>query len=524
MAKRPPEHANDGIATDELRKILPKPWIYKSPRDAFGGFEYGEDWLVEIVEKDNPTGVEFCVQNKVTSKVAKRRISVAIEVDTLHRLHALGRPVLLHIFSSTDSQSYWMWLEDFYAQNQAKWKRKKQVSVSIPARNMLTTESIEQIREYAAKFHRQQSFLKRYSAISRTDPDYKLQLVVDDEKELVVIQAKHDKPRPMTITFTDSENAKLFRESLETGVRGHVLANIELSGIIEPGAVELTIFPHVSEASFPQKIEMFSANGEKLCEIPYLNMKLTREGSIQRTWEGVSQTLPVTVIITHNQAQKGFNVKYDIDLDTRNPLELRSRFAFVDCFTSCDLFRLVYLETGESIEIPQNHSTVIERSLIDQSYRELVDFLATIADKLHIMIEIPDEVSGQEMTILENICNVLNTGVYYDFKGQKRPQLLVQMQASTAQKLLSDIQKGDSEGTVEYKGGIMTVEILGHKIELGPVVYVFHEVSLVDVQDLERQLQGLTEDSADMVEFRCNFDNEHSYTKFLNWFHDPASS
>lgn len=517
MARRPREHTYDKVATRKLQAVLPDEWIFKSDREVDSGFEYGEDWLIEIVEDEKPTAIELCVQNKVTKRSGKRSISVSVEIDTLDHLHNLGRPVLIHIYSTVSDRSYWMWLEDFYAKNKPKWKGQKTASISIPTTNVLDAGSVKHIREYAAKFHQRQAFVKRFEAISRTDPDYRLDLMLTDKGNIVVFHAKHENPRPFTFTLPNPESVTLFQRSLETGESVRVPATFRLDGIIDTERGQLAIFPLVPKEEFPQKIEIFSDNGLKLAEIPFVHMKLVQEGSALSVWKGQSKRPPVLVTMSTDRSKGKSQVNFDVDLKGKNPVELQKRFTFSDYLISCTMIRFTNLETGVSVDLPQGRT---DKNIlpIDEVYRKLVGFLATIAEKTGVLIELPDEISDENLAIIENVATIVSDGIYYAYKELEENWLEFELEAIDAQKVLIDLTQGkeNQEGYVESEGEPnQFAEILGHKIELGTTIQIFLGV-VVDRIDLEEQLKSVIDENQSLT-IHCTFDRQQSYIKYVHW-------
>jgi hypothetical protein len=152
---RPKAHETDEIAKWVFRSALPAAWI---PREQHP--DYRIDFVVEVFENEQPTGVFFSAQLKGTTAprfvASGTRVSVKIETEHLaYWVEKVPFPALLVVVDATQKHGWWIDLQR-YAREELKsvpWKSRSTVNIHVPVENRIeNTTSLRSAVQRAFEF------------------------------------------------------------------------------------------------------------------------------------------------------------------------------------------------------------------------------------------------------------------------------------------------------------------------------------------------------------------------------------
>lgn len=421
MSKSPKSHSNDRVASDALRTILPKTWLWKSPRDVDSGREHGEDCVIEIVDgNENATGAEFSVQNKVNPRVHKQYVSVSgIKLTTLERLIGLGRPVLLHAYDTQKEMSYWLWLDDWYVKfmSERKTKRPKTITVQIPLQNVLDEASAQDIRARVMWEHRKLKEVKVADLINQTNPDFRIEVSANAQSITKIINAKHDGAIPVLRPMDEAANQAMMY-ALQMGQAVQVNGRFAIEGVpsllFENGVAEVVqaiICPVGEVKTFPLRVEFLNEREEVVFRSPHVIMGLVQPGTVVRRWEGHNPDQYVTYSMTQNYKERVARFEVKFSSRQRSAREWAEFLQITLSLKSAKKARLTNLKTdqSQSVEVLGMTTWVSLDEL--EFWRQFFQELSSIENALGIEINLPREFSGNEHGKVQAILEALRTGI-----------------------------------------------------------------------------------------------------------------
>jgi hypothetical protein len=151
--KRPRTHEIDEEAMRILKSFLPAAWISNEQHP-----DYGKDFLVEIVEDQDLTGLSFFIQLKGQESI--KPISDGVYVTfPLKKKHAiyyadkLKQPIFLALVDVSRRAGYWLFLQKHLLDDWPKqnWRFQKTVTVQLPTSN--TLDKIDALRSAVKAAH-----------------------------------------------------------------------------------------------------------------------------------------------------------------------------------------------------------------------------------------------------------------------------------------------------------------------------------------------------------------------------------
>ncbi|KYF79817.1 hypothetical protein BE11_05290 [Sorangium cellulosum] len=248
--------------------------------------DLGEDLRVRIFDQGTSTGLSFCVQLKSVLDAERRKrkrgpeeLRYRLEVKDLERWEVQAELVILLVWDVELRTGYWQTIPAIIEALDARdptWRGRKTVTVAVPAEQGTDDRGLRQLRWVVA--------------------DRSLPLVA--------------KRSPITLRFTESsggtESWRAFQEVLARGTRvvfqGAAAPEIEMPawyrrlygdrGRVE--RVEITSRP--PDGSIPVRVEVYSAEGA--AALPYVDLRVTRQGSKESVLSNEHQHLPFALEVT----------------------------------------------------------------------------------------------------------------------------------------------------------------------------------------------------------------------------------
>lgn len=336
--QKPASHSNSKIARSDLKKYLPEDWnLAKNVDDDDSGIEWGEDWIVEIVEDHQATGAKFGIQSKVLRRkdaINSKGIGTSIEITTINRLFDLPYPVLFHYVHPKTRSSYVMWLDDWMShQKDLSWRtnQKGAITVRIPAipQNRLGSDTVEQIRQKALAYSLNLGNYKIVDLINRSSKDHRVDLLQTEKGIKIAIHALHDHAIPQ-VTPLDEEAIQAFEKMSDTGLPTPITGKVGFSNIpplLTQYMQEFNLTTAVARNNITlNKTMVFSvdfsdAERRILYRTAQISMKVVQQGRKIIKWEGSSQVDGITLWITRSREKpKQFELGFELTSDDEIPL------------------------------------------------------------------------------------------------------------------------------------------------------------------------------------------------------------
>lgn len=200
--KRPRSHEIDELAMRVFQCALPPSWVVnKQPLD------YAKDYLVEIVEAGNLTGITFLVQLKGQESLSlsrdgkhatfwlKRKYAVYY-ADKVHQ------PVFLVLVDVNNKLCYLVFVQAHLLDDLRgkKWRKKDTVAICVPTQNQLTDtaalrKAVEAANQYMNALHPTsvKTAIKAHQLrLESLDPRFGVQIDVINEREFVTVLPKEE--------------------------------------------------------------------------------------------------------------------------------------------------------------------------------------------------------------------------------------------------------------------------------------------------------------------------------------------
>lgn len=531
MPKSSKHHSRDRVATDFLRALFPKTWLFKSPRDVDSGREYSEDWIIEIVDEDeHPTGIEFCIQNKTGIKFHKSHISFILTRDDIKRFVSLQRPVLLHAHDTKNHKSYWKWFAEWYGlEFNNDISDKKTVTIRIPLTCILDDEAIKSIRAYASWVHRQRTIERNAELVNvRYKHDFHVSVSSDSTSITTLIYAKHEKAIP-TVVALDENASNAMIQAIELGQPVPLVGRFALEGIPEPlredSIVELEfalIWPHIPEHKVPVKIEFLDEAGEMLLRSPFVLLEVIQPGTMVWRMQGKDEKNFVTYTFSENKKEKKQQFAVTFECKSRSIAELTKYFDLVDRARLVKQFKITYLDSDpEEVDYKDGTNFFPQKlSAEATAIRFIIKTFILIETELGISILLPEKIDDQLLQNCELITKVLFEGEAPMDIDLYIPKDHIIIGRDFTDKVRDVVERFEKYGYIDLylqnQATELTFEFMGHLLNFGRGRQMFKNCKILNLEYLKSLLQEdhITEDRQNIV---FEPDREQAVWQFFDW-------
>lgn len=538
MTKSTLHHDRDGLAIKALLKTLPTWWLYKNPANIFGGKEYSEDLIIEIVNNDpsrTVSGIEFGVQNKTNVKVRKNHVSTKLSISDIYRLRELQRPFLIHAYHIESDTSYWCWLSDWYEKNHRRVERlgrkqmKREISVEIPKRNVLDAKAVEQIRQHVTREHRKQKLrILSVEAGKLHAGDYNITVQENLSGMSTIIAPLHSDAlfelRPL-----DEHSNAAFAYALETGegvqIDGKVaIANVPesirglMDAVLTDSALQALLLPSVLEPKEqPLKIELLDGSSNAVFKSSFVLLQLAARGTKSERWAGLDTARKVEhgLVFDHSENSMSYSLGF-VD-STAVPEILRERFELLARLQAVKRIRLTDLQTEQCVI----HDLEAKPKQPPELVVRMVNALSDINEALNADLQLPKQFSSRDLVRAEVIAVALRTGaIKINPEGLlSRDQVLVSGDPAHIARtnLAHYLEHGSLNisliGTTEE----FSVDLIGTVLDLGPASYYLENVKISNPNELKHELAQPNIDDDTPVTTVFEIDQERVTIGLHNW-------
>ncbi len=536
MPKSTLHHDRDGDAIDALRRVLPPYWIYKDPANKFGGKEYSEDLIIEIVNNDakrTVSGVEFGIQNKTDLEIRKRHVTVKLQVDDITRLMSLQRPVLIHGYDLATKTSYWIWLNEWYPTRTSKLKGKKTIAVDIPKKNVLDAHAVKKIEEYARWEHRKPKVNKHAEMVARQyTNDYNVHVGIGATGITTVFDPKHQDAIPTIHALDQSASDSMIR-AIETGEIVPLAGSIAFSNVPELILENMHetfeaawLVPHVPEDPISVlKIELLDDTWKVVFRSPYVELLQVKSGTMMQRFEGTDTNSGVTYSFTFDKRADTTTYNIHFQPPISNAREWQEYFDRLNLLRIVTKLRITNLKTEKTIERDGFGLFNRKPTLQEEVWERMAVALVTIEDKLNVGMEMPKTIDASLLSRAEWIAEALRDGLVKVNKVDFIPDngvLICTDSALVVRKMLADFEEHGQLSILAFSSADeMEVELLNQMLRLGLVRYMFANAKIINAEEVRIALtqEDITDDT--LVQTVFDIDRNEIYLRFDKWYPQP---
>lgn len=524
LPKKPKSHNNPRISRQQLENLFGN-WNIYQIADSGSGFEYGQDYMVEVVNDESVTGKEFRVQSKVLTKKSsfrKNYIGESLAPATINYLLSLPVPVLIHFTDGRKSKGtgYVMWLEDWLKDNpKDEWQNKKKKKINIPLENVFNQEAVDSILKHVEEFYFIHNLCKEADFNNKHTKDHYIWIKPYQSNDpLVTISPRHSEANPI-IHPLDENAKKSLTSAVESGLPTPIDGKISFSNapllISSNFEYEQAIFvPDTKKlSSIPIRIIFKNAKGEQIYKINYINLQPIQSGTKIRKWKG----------IVNDWLSWSFEMKNDIGGNSWHfdALEDKNKNytlqSFIDYFDFCDKYRVTsqieieFLQTSKKSSLELfNNSMILEQS----SFRQTINELNIISKAYNSEIDVPTEISLAEVQHIHEIARIVSSGwidyiIFDEFSVNGVASTKIPFDGAI--EAINSI-KG-SEGLILPVPDEVRTRIFNIELNLGSCQLALSEPIIVNEDEVYSEL----EQERDEIKVDFKFNKEKSFTKFPKW-------
>lgn len=550
MKKKPqsaPSHIYDKKALKHLEEFFPEHWKLIPVIDKDSHIEYGQDMIVQLTDENNQlSGAEFRVQNKGTRQdVGANGLSLPIKVSTLNYLHDFPLPVMLHFYHIPTHKGYWIWLDDYFAQNErADWQEQDEVSILIPKSNILTVKAVKAIAKHANNMSGRQALLKHAEAQTAIDQDYSWTLEYTDRGVIVKQSPKQGNPLPLGLVLPPEIDHQL-HEALGIGDSfqfGGFLEHLDglprwVAELFEGRFTEFTVIPQIEEKNLYTEILYFDKDGLQTFNSGLVHFKLKQAGQNYSLFEGLNLdgTITFTLIFDLRGTEQPvrdtvvsagiLKLKFAFDWTNRNPRVIAKFFELLDQTNRVAKAGLREMKSNIIIPIGPEKFALADISPEDELMRLLANALTTIADEMNMEILIPNrEVTTEETYRAAGVADILLSGKHHTLIPPLPPIngniLEIKLRVLGASAVLGVLEDGITERVVPALSASQVV-IFDQTLDLGPIEYVFPESRIGNEDELRKQI---AQNPSEVAEYSLMLviKPDISYSRFPAWPHQQS--
>lgn len=219
-------HQIDDLANRVLIDALPLSWVANKQEK-----DYAKDYLVEIGEDDGIlTGCSFYIQLKGKERAVfsadRKLVKYSLESKyARYYVKIKDLPVFLFVVDINKKKGWWLFLQPVLDSDQS-WKRKRNITVSLPAVNDIAdTAKLRKAIEEAKRWMRlrhplsiHDSVVAHKERIIAADPRFDVNVSLVNDHPMFTLLAKEDVPLKFTFAGDRDEMSKKVSDLLDKGV------------------------------------------------------------------------------------------------------------------------------------------------------------------------------------------------------------------------------------------------------------------------------------------------------------------
>jgi hypothetical protein len=412
----------DKIATHQLESIFPETWKFKRKADIYSGREGAQDLVIEIIDEDyEETGIEFVVQNKVIFKPQKR-VKVAFKLSTLRYLSTLNQPVLLHVYDRNSETSYYLWLDEYYAEHSSRWKQNQnETSVVFPKNNILSKKNFRQVIEtYVRSYNLRRKLLKYAENESKVDPNFYYEYSAKPGQVKIAVSTKHP---DAVVNFTmqlHPEQVDKFNKAIETGTEAEIeLLNLQFEGLPEwlvdknIATASAIIFQHKSTQKIYNRFDFLDEYDKVILSSVFVEMRLDQDGTKYKKWKGISVSQGITYVIEVSIDSQTINLNFEFNSFLNSAAEYLKMLTAVEGISLSKSLKITFLEQNEVVLLPSDNLRLRDWEISNQE-KQLATALSKIEKAFSVTFDMQTAFTVKDLNLVVEIAdNILENGYSY---------------------------------------------------------------------------------------------------------------
>jgi hypothetical protein len=502
--KRPVQHEIDQEAQKCLKAALPSSWVITEQRP-----DYGKDYLIDIVENGELTGLNFFVQLKGTTSASySKDKTVPFRLERKHAIfyaEKVLQPVFLVLVDVKKQAGYWLFLQCYLLDDLAdhSWKSKKQTSVKIPAENLLTdTDALEEAviaaTNYMAALHPVSigaAINAQKARLERKDRRFQIQVTATEKGQVFSLSPKEPVELLMTFIGEQHELEAKFTDLFERG----------LPVSFKPQEIEFSGSPLIEElwkdggvlkfgAQIDATVDLIARDSSDR-EVARISIPgLLNGGSQEQRFEGQLPRAPLKFYATVRRSapESPLRIAFDIPQWHGQPLTMLSHFEKIACFLGA-------IREGASLGfefyIDGNlfFGAYAPPELPPQLYRN-ADVTAVlrrareIAQLTKINPDLPNSFGPKHAEEIDRLHALLTKSEYQEKASGYT--ITIHCAAQAIRKILAEPQPETSLLGLHSEGDVR-LPFLGTEVDIGRLEHVFTHACIANRKRVEEQLASV---------------------------------
>ena len=457
------------------------------------------DYLVEIVNNGEPTGLHFAAQIKGYDDTPNGPKPLSYSFKTKHLdyyLHRSQHPVFLFLINVTTGEGYWVFAQKYLKEKASAKILNEQDSLTIhfsPEDDLLNSTKFKCLLPEAEQFVRdlhpgsiQAALQKRKAELESKDPRFAVSISIKDGKEDITISPKE----PVTFqTKIRSKNIDGWRKFFESG------AELKL----EPGEMEIIGAPLLEEAfkkmeglskiqfgtRYPISIQIFFGAGENL-SIVQIDGEMST-GTKFMSFRGTLPESPVEIIGEipfDNKFRNEASLSLTLSLDkwTGQRILLLPHFDQTNAIAQCSIMSHI-----PKMQILVRGNILWKGNLGNLKLEELKGILAPlewlqkcrwIAEHFNVNPALPslESISNEQWAMIEDLYTLL-----------ENREISIPDPGHTISFIASMLQpkKLESDGVLSIENDEQMIDFFGAMVHLGRTRHTYKDMKLISQTPLD---------------------------------------
>jgi hypothetical protein len=423
--------------------------------------DHGEDFVIDIYDAGNSTGLSFLAQIKSTEDVSrfvpKRKnatVSYRLEVHDLEHWEAAAQLVVVVIWDMAKKAGLWLTVPEIIKQlgTTRKWRQQKKVTVDFPQANGTDDGSLHRLRRAVANHN---------LPIVKRGRSFKVSTAFSFPKTPEGLEAA----RALEEAIDYGETAKIAGSYIKKWKVSEWWER--LYGPIKP--LEITISSSSQSFEVPARLEVDTSSGT---HTTLLDLRRVKGGHRGFTLDNSHQRQPLQLELIAKREGKGARLNVHLSVTHPVPDIFRTKDATELLLALHDgvRMRLVHRESGKMIfesPVPRSFASRSAESLrVWKAFMEKLCFVQSRIYKFGTVVITDGRVSNSEAKLVEDFYAICRTGV---IERRMRFSAEFELEKDPWPDLIKKVRDGEQVemGFDAPTAGV--IRILNVKVPLGPL-------------------------------------------------------
>ena len=441
--------------------------------------DLGEDFIVEIYNDGQNSGITFYIQEKSVTNLEKRKgkdnhLIYTLKVKDLTHWETFSLPVVIVVWDVISREGRWCTVKELIShlnQDNPKWrKNRKGVQVYVPWENKTNDEGLRRLKSEIGKHV--------YPLISLgKDLSLTMKLAFPKTLEGLRLQKAFDlhikEGEPVTLKGDVIQELRL-SDWWEAwfGEVDYKNAEIHLSEVTHNGIVPISL-----------KIIPIKGNTVSLSNFEFKPIRVGTE-LVKFSNEHTASPILITISIRKEGNSSKGNLSYTIRHVGGEPHEILEYLDFAKAMAVGGKLQIEFQNAKQSMSI--NFSSK-DHDVTNSQFYDLVEKLCVVSDKMRCFFRIPDEgISRKDAEAIRELFDIVTNGVvnYTDMIMTwelKRDGLL----------MVLDLHKQGNPIHLKLEAPDSYVELFGKQIQTGPMTRETKGFVEMNADDLKARIDSL---------------------------------